>query len=80
MKCRNSCGACCIIPSISSLGKEAFKACVHLTQDLKCKLFDSPERPKVCSSLKPSIEMCGHSKQEAEQILTKLEILTRPKN
>ena len=58
MQCRVGCGACCIAWSISSPipgmpnGKPAGVRCVQLTSDNKCKLFDKPERPLVCSSCK----------------------------
>ena len=49
MDCRPGCGACCIAPSISSLGKPAGVACVHLDAAYRCRLFGSPERPPCCS-------------------------------
>ena len=80
--CRVGCGACCIAPSISSpipgmpLGKPAGVRCVQLTADNRCRLFDKPERPAVCQSLRPSAEMCGPSNEEAMLRLTQLERLT----
>lgn len=82
MNCRLSCGACCIAPSISSSipgmegGKESAVPCIQLDEQYRCKLFSDPRRPKVCSSLTPSREMCGHSKEEALAYLTLLEQLT----
>lgn len=84
MDCRVGCGACCIAPSISSPipgmpdGKPAGVRCVQLTADNRCRLFGKPERPAVCSELRPSEEMCGHSRQEALDYLIRLERLTRP--
>ncbi len=83
MECRIGCGACCIIPSISSSipempnGKEAFTRCIQLDENNKCKLFGSEMRPKVCSSLKPCLEMCGTCASDAIEYLTMLENLTR---
>lgn len=83
MNCRDKCGACCIAPSISSpipgmpLGKPAGVKCIQLDVNYKCKLFGKPERPAVCSSLRPSEEMCGGSRQEAESYLDLLERQTR---
>ncbi|MCC6536080.1 MAG: YkgJ family cysteine cluster protein [Bryobacterales bacterium] len=78
MDCRAGCGACCIVPGISSLGKPAFVRCEHLTAENRCALFGRPERPAVCASLRPSPEMCGESAEEATAILTRLEFATRP--
>jgi Fe-S-cluster containining protein len=83
--CRPGCGACCIAPSITSPipgmpgGKPAGVRCVQLTTDLRCTLFGRPGRPAVCSSLKPSIGMCGGSAEEAMRILAALEAATGPR-
>ena len=82
--CRKNCAACCIIPSISSPlpgtkeGKPAFTPCPHLTIDLQCSLFNSKDRPSVCSSLQPQTDLCGKNREEAIQILTHLEKMTYP--
>jgi uncharacterized protein len=82
MECRVGCGACCIAPSISSPipgmphGKAAGVRCVQLTEDNRCKLFGRPERPEVCGALRPSEEMCGHSRSDAMTYLTFLERAT----
>ncbi len=79
MECRKGCAACCIYPSISSPipgmpdGKPAGVPCIHLEQDLGCKLFFSSDRPKVCSGFKPEKLVCGNSADEAYQILAQLE-------
>ena len=84
MKCRENCGACCIAPSISSSipgmpkGKPAETLCIHLDENFRCKIFDSPERPQVCASLQPSLGMCGDSREEALKYLLKLESETAP--
>lgn len=84
MECRVGCGACCIVPSISSPipgmpeGKPAGVRCVQLTEDNKCKLFGKSERPAVCGNLQPSQEMCGISQGEAMIYLTTLERATAP--
>lgn len=82
--CRGGCGACCIAPSISSAipgmpdGKPAGVRCAQLTDDLRCAIFGRPERPAVCSSLRPTNAMCGASAGDAHANLTELERLTRP--
>ena len=84
MDCRIGCGACCIAPSISSPlpgmpnGKPAGVRCIHLTRDHRCQLFGKPERPEVCTRLRPSEDMCGHSTREAFVRLTFLERVTAP--
>ncbi len=84
MDCRPGCGACCIAPSISSPipgmpgGKPAGVRCVQLDADLRCRLFGRPERPAVCSRLRPEAEMCGASREEALVTLTTLERVTAP--
>ncbi|MGI9152363.1 MAG: YkgJ family cysteine cluster protein [Rubrivivax sp.] len=84
MLCRPHCAACCIAPSISSPipgmpeGKPAGVPCVQLDEQLRCRLFGRPERPAVCSSLRPTPEMCGRSAAAAMVGLLRLEHLTRP--
>jgi Fe-S-cluster containining protein len=84
MDCRTGCGACCIAPSISSPipgmphGKPAGVRCVQLTDDNRCRLFGLPERPAVCSGLRPSAEMCGRTAAEALAYLNALEAATFP--
>jgi hypothetical protein len=60
-------------------GKPAGVRCVQLTADLRCMLFGRPERPAVCTSLKPSIGMCGGSAEEAMSNLAALEAATGPR-
>jgi len=73
------CGACCIAPSISSsipgmpYGKPAGIRCIQLTEDNRCMLFQSEQRPAVCSSLRPSDDMCGESSEAAMKYLSYLE-------
>lgn len=84
MKCRDRCAACCIAPSISSPipgmaeGKPAGVRCVQLLPDDRCALFSKPERPAVCSTLQPSAEMCGESREQAMRWLGMMEVETRP--
>lgn len=84
MECRGGCAACCIAPSISSptpkhsQGKGAGIACLHLTEDLRCELFDSQLRPAVCGSLQASVEMCGLNREQALSYLEWLESETTP--
>jgi len=84
MECRVGCAACCIAPSISSPipgmadGKPAGVRCQQLTDDNCCKIFGRVERPAVCLSLRPSLEMCGFSADEAMGKLAEWERITRP--
>jgi uncharacterized protein len=78
MDCRESCGACCIALSISSpipgmpYGKPAGIKCIHLLNDYRCSLYNSPERPNVCTDFKAEPEFCGNTREEALQILYSL--------
>ncbi len=84
MYCRPGCAACCTAPSISSPipglpgGKPAGVACPQLDQALRCRLFGRPERPAVCTGLRPSAEMCGDNRDQAMLWLSRLERQTRP--
>lgn len=57
-------------------GKPAGVRCVQLDEQLNCKIFGQPSRPAVCSSLKPSAEMCGDNREQAMIFLQRLESLT----
>ncbi len=59
-------------------GKPAGMPCVQLDDDYRCRLFGTPERPAFCASLRPSMEMCGASREGAMTHLLELERLTRP--
>lgn len=59
-------------------GKLAGVRCPHLTADLRCALFGSPERPRVCVELRPQREMCGSTAAEAMETLATWERLTAP--
>lgn len=84
MECRIGCAACCIAPSISSsipgmeAGKPAGVRCIQLSDDNRCLIFASDLRPAVCSSLRPSSDMCGSCAAEAMQRITEWELLTQP--
>jgi len=84
MDCRPGCGACCIAISISSPipgmpnDKPAGVRCIHLTADNLCQIHGTPEYPPVCQRLRPSLEMCGESREQALEYLERLEQLTRP--
>lgn len=77
MKCRTNCGACCIAPSISSPvpgmpdGKPAGVRCIHLNDDNTCAIYD--QRPQVCREFQAEELVCGNSREEALEILSRLE-------
>jgi hypothetical protein len=84
MHCRERCGACCIAPSITTplpgmpYGKPAGIPCVNLDDELRCRLFGTPQRPAFCGSLQPMASMCGNSRGEAIEFLADLEAKTAP--
>jgi uncharacterized protein len=84
MDCRSGCGACCIAPSITSpipgmpQGKPAGVRCVQLDEANRCRLFGRPERPAFCGGLQPSVEMCGHTREQAMVWIASLERATAP--
>lgn len=41
-------------------------------------IFGRPERPAVCVDLRPQLEMCGKSNDEAFRFLHLMEIQTSP--
>jgi uncharacterized protein len=59
-------------------GKPAGVRCIHLTEELKCAIFDSPLRPQVCNGFRPDPLVCGNSRQEALSIFAALENLPIP--
>ena len=83
MECRLGCGACCIAPSISSPipgmpnGKPAGIRCVQLNEKNLCQLFGSSERPLVCSTFQAEHIICGDNSEQAMQIITEWELITK---
>ena len=82
LACRAGCGACCIAPSISSpipgmpQGKPAGVRCIQLDERNRCRIFGRPDRPTVCSSLKPEPAMCAADAAGALLYLQQLEAAT----
>lgn len=85
LSCRDKCGACCIAPSISTpmpgmpQGKPTGVPCFHLDDNMRCKLFNSHQRPLVCHRLQPELTMCGENRQQALTYLYWLENMTSEK-
>ncbi|WAJ72237.1 YkgJ family cysteine cluster protein [Catenovulum adriaticum] len=79
MQCRLGCGACCIAPSISSSipgmpnGKPAGERCIQLDDNNLCKIFNQPERPKVCREFTAEVDFCGDSSAQALYIISSIE-------
>ena len=84
MECRNSCGACCIEASITEFipgmpaGKPAGVECIHLDQNLRCRIFNSVERPITCGLFKAEFNVCGSSREQALQNIRVMEMTTLP--
>jgi hypothetical protein len=54
-------------------GKPAGVRCIQLTDDLLCKLIDSPVRPAVCFGFVFDPIICGNNRDEAMRIIGELE-------
>ena len=84
MDCRQSCGACCIAPSIARAfhgmpaGKPAGVPCVHLDESMDCRLFGDPRRPALCDAFQAETAVCGDSREQALEKLDQLEIQSLP--
>ncbi len=84
MQCRESCGACCIAPSIRQPffgmpdGKPAGVPCVHLADDMSCRLFGDSRRPLLCHEFAAERALCGDNRAEALQRLQLLEVSSAP--
>jgi Fe-S-cluster containining protein len=52
--------------------------CIHLTDDCKCSIYFSPNRPLVCDGFQADQLVCGNSREEAIMIFSGLEGLTKP--
>jgi hypothetical protein len=59
-------------------GKPASVPCIQLTADYRCSIFGWMERPRCCTGLQASAEMCGSSQAEALAWLARLEVATAP--
>lgn len=84
MQCRSGCGACCIAPSIREplpgmpAGKPAGVRCLHLDEDLRCRLWGQPQRPAACDDFQAEAAFCGSNRHEAMRLLSIAEIDTQP--
>jgi len=84
MQCRESCGACCIAPSIRQPfygmpdGKPAGVACVHLDAGMRCSLFGDVRRPALCATFMAEPEFCADNREQALARLAELELLSSP--
>lgn len=59
-------------------GKAAGEVCVQLDASQRCRIFGSPLRPAVCSTLMPARDMCGETRADAMHWLGQLELATLP--
>lgn len=85
MECRPGCGACCVAPSISSsipgmpVGKPAGVRCINLDpKTWMCRIWETPDYPKVCREFRACEDTCGTSRDEALSLLALLEAATGP--
>jgi hypothetical protein len=54
-------------------GKPAGVPCIHLTEDHRCGIFHSPDRPAVCAGFQAEKLVCGENREEALNILAELQ-------
>lgn len=66
------------MPLVNGISKPAGQRCLHLTPDNACAIFGHPDRPAVCSSLQPSLEMCRDTREQAMRWLGHVEQQTAP--
>jgi hypothetical protein len=66
------------MPVVGGVSKAAGVRCIHLDGDHRCAIFGRPDRPQVCASLMPSVEMCGDGRTHAMQWIERLESQTAP--
>ena len=59
-------------------GKPAGVRCVQLTDELRCAIFGSPDRPNVCLTLRKSEDLCGASRDDALELIASMERTTAP--
>ncbi len=59
-------------------GKPAGTPCPHLDERNLCRLFGRPERPRVCKEFPPMPDTCGSSREEAFELMSSLEEMTKP--
>jgi hypothetical protein len=50
--------------------------CVQLLDDMRCGIFGSPLRPKVCGSLSARADLCGVDRSDALRIIQVMEVAT----
>jgi len=55
-------------------GKPAGIRCVHLLDDYSCDIYNSHEKPQVCTDFKAEPEFCGSCREEAMKILGALSV------
>ncbi|WP_262368606.1 hypothetical protein [Marinomonas sp. IMCC 4694] len=60
-------------------GKPAGVACIQLSDDFRCAIFNDPSRPKVCADFTADRYACGDSREEATLILWQMENDTHPR-
>jgi uncharacterized protein len=53
-------------------GKPAGVRCIHLLEDYKCAIYNTPDKPAVCTGFKAESEFCGTTREEALRILYSL--------
>jgi hypothetical protein len=59
-------------------GKPAGVACINLDlESYRCRIWGTDEYPPLCRNFKPCESVCGESRQEAIDLIDRLELSTR---
>ena len=59
-------------------GKPAGVRCIQLDNNNGCRLFNSPERPKLCAQFQAQRDVCGNHREQALQLINAMEKATEP--
>ena len=59
-------------------GKPAGVRCVHLDEDLRCRLFGDARRPALCDAFCGRAGICGDDREQALVKLRRLELASMP--
>jgi hypothetical protein len=59
------------IPGMAD-GKPAGVRCINLLDDFRCSIYNTNDKPKVCTNFNAEPDFCGSTQEEAMRILFSL--------